>query len=180
MSEPFLGEIRMFGGNFAPKGWALCNGQIMSIAQNTALFSLLGTTFGGNGQTTFGLPDLRGRVPVHAGQGPGLSPYTPGESTGNENQTLNVNQMPIHSHVVNASNAAAGRGGNSPTGNIPAATTVTGGNNVTAEIYGGTANTTMSPTMIGNTGGGQPFSVIQPVLCVNFIIATQGIYPSRN
>src|SRR5450631_2987711 len=106
MSEPFLGEIRMFGFNFNPQGWAQCNGQLMAISQNTALFSLLGTNFGGNGQTTFGLPDLRGRVPVHAGQGPGLSPYNIGEQTGTENVTLLSSQMPSHSHGVSANLAA--------------------------------------------------------------------------
>src|SRR5438270_2669849 len=98
MSEPFLGEIRMFGGNFAPRGWSLCNGQLLPIAQNTALFSLLGTTYGGNGQTTFALPDLRGRVPLHWGQGPGLSNYDLGEQTGTESVTLLSTQMPAHSH----------------------------------------------------------------------------------
>src|SRR3954468_23228168 len=100
MSEPFLGEIRMFGGNFAPRGWAFCNGQILSIAQNTALFSLLGTTYGGNGQTTFGLPDLRGRVAVSAGQGPGLSNYSLGELAGSESVTLTSANMPAHNHSV--------------------------------------------------------------------------------
>src|SRR5438132_384897 len=100
MSEPFLGEIRMFCGNFNPRGWALCNGQLLSIAQNTALFSILGTTYGGNGQTTFALPDLRGRVPVHPGQGPGLSMYNLGENGGAESVTLTAAQMPAHQHTV--------------------------------------------------------------------------------
>src|SRR4026209_391528 len=103
MSEPFLGEIVMFAGNFAPRGWALCNGQILSIAQNTALFSILGTTYGGNGQTTFGLPDLRSRVPVGQGQGPGLSPWTLGEQNGFENVTLSATQMPAHNHLEEVS-----------------------------------------------------------------------------
>src|SRR6266480_4308295 len=100
MSEPFLGEIRTFGFNFAPRGWAQCNGQLLSISQNTALFSLLGTTYGGNGQTTFALPDLRSRVPIHQGQGPGLSQYSIGQSAGNESVTLNQSQMPAHIHPV--------------------------------------------------------------------------------
>src|SRR4051812_113885 len=114
MSTPFLGEIRMVGFNFAPRGWALCNGQILSIAQNTALFSILGTTYGGNGQTTFALPDLRGRVPVSAGQGPGLSSYDLGQVTGSENVTLTVQQLPAHSHNI-AADATAGNVG-SPSG----------------------------------------------------------------
>jgi microcystin-dependent protein len=176
MSEPFLAEIRMFGGNFAPRGWALCNGQILPIAQNTALFSLLGTTFGGNGQTTFALPDLRGRVPVHPGQGPGLSNYDLGEVTGTESVTILTNQMPAHTHLAAA---------NSGNGDLPAAT-----NNVWATPvdstgaagtgYAATANTTMSQAAIGSAGGGQPLPIIQPLLCVNFIIALEGIYPSRN
>src|SRR5688572_15936308 len=102
MSEPFLAQIMMFGGNFAPRGWALCNGQILSIAQNTALFSILGTTYGGNGQTTFALPDLRGRVPIHPGQGPGLSSYSLGQSAGTETVTLTINEMPTHLHMSSA------------------------------------------------------------------------------
>src|SRR5438477_6856604 len=98
--DPFVGEIRMFGGNFAPRDWAVCDGQLLAIAQNTALFSLLGTTFGGNGQTTFGLPDLRGRVPIHWGQGPGLSPRTEGESAGTESVTVSANELPPHTHAL--------------------------------------------------------------------------------
>ena len=174
MADPFLGEIRMFGGNFAPTGWALCNGQLLSIAQNTALFSLLGTIYGGDGVTTFALPDLRGRVPLNQGQGPGLSAYTPGEQTGAESVTLLVNQMPIHNHAVNADGQASGK--NSPAGNFPG--TVAG--TATEKMYSGASNTTMNQTMIGNAGGSQPLRIIQPVLCVTFIIALNGIYPSRN
>src|SRR3954467_10025114 len=103
MSEPFIGEVRMFGGNFAPRGWAFCNGQLLSISQNTALFSLLGTTYGGNGQTTFALPNLQGRVPMHVGQGPGLTNRTQGEVAGTETHTLNANEMPVHTHTARAS-----------------------------------------------------------------------------
>lgn len=174
MSEPFLGEIKMFGGNFAPSGYALCNGQLLPISQNAALFSILGTTFGGNGTTTFALPNLQGRVPVHMGQGPGLSPYVLGEQTGVENVTLLYNNMPIHNHTVNA--VTGGGNSASPTSNLPAVES-TG----TSLDYSNTAaNTTMNPAMIGNAGGNIPFSVIQPVLCVNFIIALVGIFPSRN
>ena len=167
MSEPFLGEIVMFAGNFAPRGWAFCNGQLLPISQNTALFSILGTTYGGNGQTTFALPDLRGRAPVHAGQGPGLSNYALGESTGVESITLTTGQMPAHQHAQPATNAEEGT--NRPSNAVPAK----GG------VYAGaTDGTTLAPTT--TAGSSQPHSNIQPVLAVNFIIALEGIFPSRN
>ncbi|HTJ74932.1 MAG TPA: tail fiber protein [Acidimicrobiales bacterium] len=169
MSDPFLAQIMMFGGNFAPRGWALCNGQILSIAQNTALFSLLGTTFGGNGQTTFALPDLRGRVPVHPGQGPGLSQVTLGQAGGAEVVTLLQTQMPGHGHGVAASNGTATA--SRPSNNFLAA----GGSYATA-----TDGTVMNPGMIQSSGGNQPHENRQPYLGVNFIIALQGIFPSRN
>jgi microcystin-dependent protein len=174
MSEPFLGEIRMFAGNFAPVGWAMCNGQILPISQNTALFSLLGTFYGGNGTATFALPDLRGRVAIHLGQGPGLSPYNQGQIGGVENVTLLSSQMPVHNHLVNA----VGSGGNqpSPSGNLPAIEST----GTSLDYSNAAATGQMSPGMIANAGGGQPFPVIQPYLCINFIIALQGIYPSRN
>ena len=119
MAEPFLGQLMLFGGNFAPRGWALCNGQILAINQNTALFSLLGTTYGGNGQTTFALPDLRGRAPLHAGQGPGLSPYALGQVGGTENVTLLATEMPAHTHAQPAT--AADETTNRPNAAVPAA-----------------------------------------------------------
>src|SRR3954454_5741331 len=135
MSDPFIGELRLFGFNFAPRNWATCDGQLMSISQNTALFSLLGTQYGGNGQTTFALPDLRGRVPKHAGQGPGLSTYTIGQVGGTETQTLSASQMPAHTHAVAASTDDATT--SQPGGKVPAA--VGGG------AYGGpAADTTMA------------------------------------
>jgi len=164
----------MFAGNFAPRGWAFCNGQLLSISQNTALFSILGTTYGGDGRTTFGLPDLRGRVPIQPGQGPGLSNYVLGQKAGTENVTLTQNQLPSHNHAVNA----VAEGGNqaSPEGNLPAVES-TG----TSKDYSDAAATSqMNPGMVGNTGGNQPFSVVQPYQCVNYIIALQGIFPSRN
>ena len=169
MSEPFIGEIRIFGFNFAPRGWALCNGQLLSIAQNTALFSLLGTMYGGNGQTTFGLPDLRGRVPVHFGQGPGLSNYSQGEVAGSETVTLTQNQAPAHSHLVAASNGAADS--TRPAGKVPA----TGGGYAAAGD-----GSTMNPAMVNSSGGSQPHENIQPYLVLNFCIAVAGIFPSRN
>jgi microcystin-dependent protein len=176
MNEPYIGAIVMFGGNFAPSGWALCNGQLLAISSNTALFSILGTTFGGDGIRTFGLPNLQGRVPIHPGSGAGLSTYVLGEIGGAQQVTLNTSNLPPHSHPVNASSATAGRGGNVPTGNLLATASGT-----TTEIYApGNPGTTMSQQMIGPTGSGIPVSIIQPYQCVNFIIALVGIFPSRN
>jgi microcystin-dependent protein len=171
MSEPFLGEIRMFGFNFPPKGWALCNGQTLSISSYAALFALLGTTYGGNGTTTFNLPNLQGRVPLH--QGTGLSTYVIGQSAGVENVTLLSTQIPAHSHIVQCNTG----GGNqaSPANGYPAVES-TG----TSLDYSSAANNTMSPTMIENAGGGQAHTNIQPYLCVNFCIALAGIFPSRS
>jgi microcystin-dependent protein len=169
MSEPFLGQIELFPYNFAPRGWAFCQGQLLSIQQNSALFSLLGTTYGGNGSTTFGLPDLRGRVAISAGQGPGLSNYVLGQVSGTENVTLNVNQIPAHTHQVAASTAKGSS--NSPANAVPAA----GGQ------YGPSANTTMAAGMVQPSGGGgQPVSIVQPYLTLQYCIALQGIFPSRN
>ena len=171
--ETFLGEIRMFAGNFAPTGWAFCQGQLLPIAQNQALFSLLGTTYGGDGRTTFALPDLRGRVPVGFGQGPGLSNRVIGEKFGSELVTLNINQMPLHNHTVNAVTTEGNQ--NLPTNSLPANTKA-----LDKEYSDANANTTMKATMVNPTGGNQPFGVTQPSLGVNFIIALQGIFPSRN
>ena len=168
MSTPFLGEIRIFPYNFAPRGWALCNGQILSIAQNTALFSLLGTTYGGNGQTTFALPDLRGRVPNSSGQGPGLSSYSLGQVGGTEAVTLTQQELPSHNHAVNSTNADATS--SRPGGNFPAA----GGG------YNSAPSNNMAPAMIANAGGNQPHNNVQPYLTLNYCIALEGIYPSRN
>ena len=176
MAEPFIGEIKMFGGNFAPKGWAMCNGQLLSISQNTALFSILGTTYGGNGTTTFALPDLRGRVAIQQGQGPGLSNYVLGEVAGTETVTILQTQMPSHTHLVNCNTGAATQP--SPSGNLPASPQDGQGGAGTG--YLPTANATMSPQTIGLAGGGQPVPIMQPFLCVTFIIALVGIFPSRN
>ena len=171
--DSIIGEIRMFAGNFAPTGWAFCQGQLLPIAQNQALFSLLGTTYGGDGRTSFALPDLRGRVPVGFGQGPGLSNRVIGEQFGSELVTLNINQMPSHNHTVNAVTTEGNQ--NLPTNSLPANTKT-----LDKEYSNANANTTMKATMVNPTGGSQPFGVSQPSLGVNFIIALQGIYPSRN
>lgn len=173
MADPYLAEIRMFGGNFAPRGWALCNGQLLSIAQNTALFSLLGTTYGGDGKTTFALPDLRGRAPIHFGQGPGLTPRDLGESDGTETVTLLTTEMPAHTHLLNCNNSVQFTSSPTPEGSVL-------GTVDSLNLYAPNANTTMSPTSIGVSGSSQPHNNMQPYLCVNFIIALEGIFPPRS
>ncbi|MBU8883156.1 tail fiber protein [Kaistella sp. DKR-2] len=172
-SEPFLGQIAFVPYNFAPRNWAECNGQLMSIAQNTALFSLLGTQYGGNGQTNFALPDMRGRVLIGDGSGPGLSPYTMGETGGEESHTLTINEMPAHNHQVNAVTAEGNQ--NIPTASLPANTKA-----LDKEYSNAAANTQMSPLMINPAGGSQPHENRQPYLVLKCIIALQGIFPSRN
>lgn len=167
MATPFLGEVRMFGFNFAPRGWAYCNGQIMSIQQNSALFALLSTTYGGDGRTTFGLPDLRGRVPMHTGSG-----YVQGQRAGTENVTLTVNQIPSHTHSVQANKTAGANNQLNATGNFWA----NSGNNT----FSSNKNSTMAPGTVSPAGGSQPHSNLSPLLVVNMCIALQGIFPSRN
>ena len=172
MSEPFVGEIRMFAGNFAPRGWAFCDGQLLAVSQNDALFSLLGTIYGGDGRTTFGLPDLRGRIPIHAGHGPGLSERRLGAKGGEEKVTLTVNQLPSHTHT------AEGSSGNgidpNPQGNFQAASTVVDA------YYDGPPDSNMAATSISKVGGSRSHTNLMPFLCVHFIIALVGIYPSRH
>lgn len=172
MSEAFIGEIRMFGFDFAPRGWATCAGQLMPIAQNQALFSLLGTTYGGNGQVNFALPDLRGRAPIHMGQGPGLSNYLQGQVGGAQTRTLTTAEMPAHTHLVRAANA--------PSTSAPAANAVLAAP-TTSRLFrsGAAANVAMAPT-VGVAGGSQPHENMQPFTVLNFSIAIQGIFPSRN
>ncbi len=178
-TEAYIGEITPMAFNFCPRGTAMMSGQILSISQNTALFSLLGTTYGGNGQTTFALPDLRGRVPMHFGNGPGLTPRVLGEVSGTETNTLNITQMPSHNHTasLNVNNTSTPDSGN-PTGNVFARST-----NL---IYENTASPTPGASMmpgtvtVANNGGSQPFNNIQPYLVLNYCIATQGIFPPRN
>ena len=172
MSEPFVGEIRMFAGNFAPRGWAFCDGQLLAVSQNDALFSLLGTIYGGDGRTTFGLPDMRGRIPIHAGSGPGLSPRRLGAKGGAEKVTLTVNQLPSHSHTFQASQEPA---------NLPNPGTdafLATGNVI--ELYSGDPQDQNMPApAITNVGGSRSHTNLQPFLCINYIIALFGIYPSR-
>ncbi len=182
MSEPFMGEIRMVGFNFAPRGWAFCQGQIMSIAQNSALFSLLGTTYGGNGQSTFGLPDLRGRSPVGMAQGPGLSDIALGERAGSENTTLLVTNMPSHNHATSVEVAGVAA---TPT-TVPSVTNnvlgASGGGPGSASIWSTTLATPVpiAGVVSGMAGGNQPVAIRNPYLGINFVIALEGIFPSRN
>ena len=176
MSDPFIAEIRMFGGNFAPRGWAFCNGQLISIAQNTALFSLLGTNFGGNGQTNFALPDLQGRAPMHPGNGAGLTPRGSGERGSERNLTLPSTEMPAHSHAISGAVIA----NSAPTGTPNVASLFT--NSSPNSLYANAVGTPviLAPQAISIAGGSQPHNNMQPYLAVSFIIAMQGIFPARN
>jgi microcystin-dependent protein len=171
MSEPFIAEIRIFAGNFAPRSWAFCDGQLLPISQNTALFSLIGTTYGGDGRTTTALPNLQGRAPMHPGRGPGLTSRRLGEKVGINSVTLSAAQIPSHTHTLVGSAAVP----NEPTptnANFPfrAAFYSSGNSNLVS----------MASSMVANAGGGQAHTNVQPYLGINFIIALQGLYPSRS
>ena len=183
MTTPYLGEIKMFGGNFAPRSYAMCNGQLMAIAQNTALFSLLGTTYGGNGVQTFALPNLQGRLPMNQGSGPGLTPRVIGEASGTESVTLLSTEMPTHNHVFNATSDTGNQPG--PTIKSLPATPVNPSPPPPATFYvvPGTSTMNVLPmaaTSVGPDGGNLPHENRMPFLCVTFIIALEGIFPSRN
>jgi microcystin-dependent protein len=173
MADPFLAEIRIVPFTFAPVGWALCDGQVLPIAQNTALFSLLGTMYGGDGRTTFALPDLRGRTPMHPGSGPGLTVRTVGDGGGSETVQLLASQMPAHSHFAKATDNAAASA--DPTGLLPAVALED-----TYQNLGSKTVTPMHPQAGAITGGGQPHNNSQPYLVLNFVIALQGIFPPRS
>jgi microcystin-dependent protein len=172
MANPYIGEIRMFGGNFAPVGWAFCNGQLMQILQNTALFQLIGTTYGGDGTTTFGLPNLQGRLPIHQGTSVnGGGSFVIGQLAGEENHTVNLNEITFHNHVVAA--AAAPATSTSPSGNVY-------GGGGAALYRTSPPSVQMNANMIGANSGNQPHNNLMPFLCVSFIIALFGIFPSSN
>lgn len=183
--DEFIGIVKLFAGNFAPQGWALCQGQLLPISQNTALFSILGTTYGGNGTTTFALPNLEGRIPVGVGAGAGLSPYYPGQSGGKETAILTINNIPAHHHGANLKVNSENATQNKPTsGTSIAAPGYLDGRNFTT-TYG--YNTSNPDTELNNgsvttamTGGSQPFDIRQPYIAMNYIICLQGIYPSRD
>jgi len=165
MSSPFIGEIRMFAGNFAPVGWAFCNGALMDIAQNDALFNLIGTTYGGDGQTTFALPDLQSRIPIHVGPG-----FALGQQAGVESVTLTTNQMPAHSHVAQANSSAGTQSG--PAGGVWAQSTL-------GQFSSAAPTLPMAPAALGSSGGSQPHDNMMPFLVVNFILSLFGIFPSQ-
>ena len=174
MSIPFIGEIKMVASNFAPRGWAFCDGQLLNVSEHQALFALLGTTYGGDGRTTFALPDLRGRLVMHEGTGPGLTSRRLGAKGGAEIVTLTTNEMPAHNHTVACVSSNGNQG--SPVGNLPGAEPIP-----RADVWSNAAaDGTMRATMIGNTGGTRPHTNIQPYQVVHYIIAIEGIFPSRN
>ena len=181
MSQPFVGQVIMFGGNFAPAGWATCSGQLLPISEYETLFNLIGTTFGGDGQSTFGLPDLQGRIPIHNGQGSGLSNYVLGQAAGTETVTLTIQQIPAHNHLIGVPSTPANQ-------SVPAGNTILANENSNAPGCGnaftyaaaGSAQTAMVSTSIANTGSSQSHNNIQPVMAVTYIISLFGIYPSPN
>lgn len=170
MADPFVAEIRMFPFNFAPKGWAACNGQILPVSQNTALFSLLGTTYGGNGQSTFALPNLNGRTPVGAGQGPGLSLYDLGQAGGSETVGLQVSEIPQHTHGLSGVDALGDR--DVPNGPLAQSS-------IRSSLYAAASDTTMAPGALASTGSGAPHNNMSPHLALGFYIALQGVFPPR-
>jgi microcystin-dependent protein len=176
MSEPFIAEIRMWGLNFAPRGWALCNGQLLPVSQNTALFSLVGTTYGGDGRTTFGLPDLQGKAPMHAGGGPGLSSRRLGESGGSESVSLNSTQMPSHSHSLLAYNDLAELQAPGPTRALARSQN----GNAFNQVAGGTQSDMSANALEASPGSNGSHNNMMPYQVILFCIALQGIYPSRS
>ncbi len=173
MADPFVAEIRIFPFNFAPRGWAWCDGQLLPLSQNTALFSLLGTTYGGNGKSNFALPDLQGRAPMHPGQGPGLSLHDLGETGGSETVTLLESEIPSHSHALRASSDAADLFGPGPQTSLAASTGATAYQPSNAGLV------TMAPEALAPAGGDQPHNNLQPYLTFYFCIALQGVFPPR-
>lgn len=174
MADPFVAEIRIFPFNFAPRGWAFCDGQLLPLSQNTALFSLLGTTYGGNGTSNFALPDLQGRAPMHPGQGPGLSLHDLGETGGSETVTLLESEIPAHNHALRVDSADPGED-RTPAGEFFARST---GGNLFSDPAGNLIQ--MSPNALAPTGGDQPHNNMQPYLTFNFCIALQGVFPPRS
>jgi microcystin-dependent protein len=180
MSQPYIGQIMIFGGNFAPAGWAFCQGQLVPISENDTLFNLIGTTYGGDGQQTFGLPNLQGRVPLHMGQGAGLSNYNIGQTGGVESVTLNTQQIPNHSHMVQVASPNANTNISTPAGNVVLADQYqnSGQNFFSYGPFNGSNQSALGSQSIGFSGGSQAHENRQPLLVLNFIISLFGIYPS--
>ena len=174
MSEPFVGQIMMVGFNFPPRGWSQCNGQLLPISQNTALFSLLGTTFGGDGRSTFGLPDLRGRSATHVGTGPGLPPVSWGQRSGTHTYTLNTNHLPAHTHTIVPGCNSGAADSDTPVGSYPAV------DEGATESYHSESNAAMGTFTTSQVGSGQSFDVTEPYLGIHHNIALQGLFPSRS
>jgi microcystin-dependent protein len=181
MSQPFVGQVIMFGGNFAPAGWMTCSGQLLPISEYETLFNLIGTTYGGDGQSTFGLPDLQGRVPIHNGQGSGLSNYVIGQKAGTENVTLTTQQLPQHNHLFQTQTTAGNQ-------SVPASNSIVssegsnapGTGNAFAYLPSGNTQVQMANSAIANMNGSQPHNNIQPVMAVTYCISLFGVYPSPN
>jgi microcystin-dependent protein len=179
MDPSFVGTIFMTGANFAPYGWQLCQGQLISISENDVLYTLLGTAYGGDGVQTFGLPDLRGRVAINQGTGPGLSAYVMGQKSGSEQVTMTTNTMPSHTHLLNVTSNAATT--NTPSTSVFISSAALGVGGAALDVYSTNAGSAqLAPSTIGANSGGLPFSIIQPVLTVNYIIALFGVYPTQN
>ncbi|HYG57716.1 MAG TPA: tail fiber protein [Symbiobacteriaceae bacterium] len=170
MAQPYVGEIRMFGGNFAPAGWMFCEGQLLPISENETLFQLIGTTYGGDGESTFALPDLRGRIPIHMGTGPDGTTYQLGESGGTETVTLTTQQIPVHTHAPSAQSETGNKA--DPQGGVWAFSNL-------AQFTSAAPDDVMLPNLVNPTGGSQPHDNMMPFLCVNFIISLFGIFPSQ-
>jgi len=188
MSQPLIGEIKLFAGNFAPRTWAFCEGQLLAISSHSALFSILGTTYGGDGRSTFALPDLRGRAAIAPGSGPGLPTYRLGQRSGSPTNTLTANQLPSHTHAAAGTTKVSNADGttNNPEGKVLATgkAVVDRSTSFNANIYGDASNANMAvnevSVTLGNTGGNQSINNMQPYLATNYIIALQGLYPSRS
>ncbi len=181
MSQPYVGQILMFGGSFAPAGWMICQGQTLPISENETLFQLIGTTYGGDGQSTFNLPDLQGRVPIHMGTGSGLSTYQIGQNAGTESVTLTSQQIPAHNHLALTFTGAPGGNSKSITTSTyfaDQAATVPGGGSVFVYGAGGGTQQTMASSIVGGAGGSQPHENIQPILTVTYVISLFGVFPS--
>lgn len=181
MDQPYIGVIFAHSGSFAPRDWAFCQGQLLSISENDTLYALLGTTFGGDGQNTFGLPDLRGRVPIGQGQGPGLSNYVIGQMSGTENVTVLSTQMPAHTHLVNVVNSQGDAAVPTSSSYIAGTYSGSGGSASPVTFYGATSSgVTLAATSISAAGNSFPINIVQPILATQYIISLYGIFPSRN